>query len=132
MTEREDTRVEILIVGGVIVLFLWLWHSNQMGGAASGLSVNLAGTPAANAVTASGEPVGLTVPGLDPGMTFAPTPAQIYNVGGNVYDYGAGQAASCTCGSTGAGATYGSAADLASALIAGGYALPAVNPNEVY
>ena len=122
--DKQDSRAEILIVGGVLVILVLLWL-RQRPQAGNGLSLNLASLPAIlNGSTNSGVPLGLTMPDLGPGVPFwNPPPIQVPNINAT---YNLGRAGSCGCGGGVESNTYGGANDLAAALSQQGYDLPFV------
>lgn len=134
MTEK-DSRAEILIVGGVAALLLFFWLRNRSNGAGSGLSVVLPDTAGAGASN-GGVPLGLTMPDgatwgdTAPGNWWNPPAVPSLTIGGPSYSLS--NPGGCGCGGNGGGNTYGSASDMAGALLAGGYDMPFVGPGEAY
>lgn len=128
---RQDTAVEIGVVGVIGLALLWLWSRNHAAGAGTGLDAALDLPAISEGQTASGVPLSLAVPGLPPATTFGPLADQPITITGNTYEYGAGQAAACGCSDVNAN-SYGSNTDLAAALANAGYDFPMVDQSGVY
>jgi hypothetical protein len=120
MAENKDTRAEILIVAGVLILLLFVWFRNKQAGVAPGVSLDLALPAVANGSTNSGVPLGLTLPdAASQAALWQPGAGQGINIGGTTYTLS--DPTVCGCGGGSGGNTYGSEDDLAAALIMNGY-----------
>lgn len=124
MAEARDSRAEILIVTGVLVLLLFVWFRNRQAGAGNGLTVDLTLPAVSNGSTNAGVPLALTMP-AGAGQTALQQfgPGAGINIGGTTYTLA--NPSTCGCGG-GIGNTYGSEDDLAASLVAANYNVPSV------
>lgn len=127
MAMDKDSRVEIMVAVGVLIVILLIWFRNQQAGQGTGLSVALPAID--NGSTNSGVPLSLTLPNQTPPVSQWLPPGLVSTVTGSP-SYSFANPSSCGCGGGSADNTYGGANDLAAALLAQGYDAPFIDPNS--